>query len=66
MLKFVKDEEEYNLLSDIVHSEEKFRKFEEQNNNIVDVLKKFESIQMKFIDFYNLVPKISVSDVFIN
>jgi len=59
ILKFVKDQEDYEKLSEFIGSEKKWDSFEQSNHNILDVLRLYESINMSFIDFYKLVGKIS-------
>ncbi len=61
ILKFIKDEEEYNSLNEIIQNEEKFRSFELENKNFIDVFKQFKSLYLNFIEFYSIIPKISVS-----
>jgi NADPH-ferrihemoprotein reductase len=58
-LKFCYDEEEYNALQNILKRENKLNEFLAKNYNIVDFLSSYESINLPFIDFYNLMPKIT-------
>lgn len=58
-LKFCYDEEEYNALQNILKRENKLNEFLAKNYNIIDFLSSYESINLPFIDFYNLMPKIT-------
>jgi NADPH-ferrihemoprotein reductase len=58
-LKFCYDEDEYNALQNILKRENKLNEFLAKNYNIVDFLTAYESINLPFIEFYNLMPKIT-------
>lgn len=58
--KYVKDQDEYEKISDILLNDTNWEKFEQCQLTIVNVLDKFPSITIGFIDFYKILPRISV------
>lgn len=58
--KYCLDENQLENIENIILVQEKSNKFMENNYNIIDVLRKFDSISINFIEFFNLMPKILV------
>lgn len=58
--KFVIDEDQRESIEKILYKETKLQEFIEKNYNISDILKIYDSIKLDFLDFYYLMPKISV------
>ena len=63
-LKYCFNENQYNEMSLLLLREGLMREFLSKNYNIVDFLKKYDSINIPFIEFYIIMPKISVKNYF--
>jgi hypothetical protein len=58
--KYCLDENQLENLENIILKQEKSNQFMANNYNIIDILRKFDSISINFIDFFNIIPKILV------
>lgn len=56
----MKDQDEYDIYNEILTSESNWNDFEDQNNNILDLLRLFPSIAIGFLEFCIICPKITV------
>lgn len=57
-LKFCFDEDQYDDLQNMIKKENKLNEFLSKNYNILDFLTIFDSINMSFLEFFNIMPKI--------
>ena len=58
--KYCIDENQLEVIETILMKEEKSKQFIANNYNISDILRKFDSITIDFIEFCNFMPKILV------
>lgn len=59
LLKYCFDEDQYASIQNILKRDNKLNEFLAKNYNIVDFLAAYDSINLPFIEFYNLMPKIA-------
>jgi sulfite reductase alpha subunit-like flavoprotein len=57
--KYCFDEDQYQSLMAIIQKESKLEDFLSKNLNIVDFLNTYDSINMTFLEFYSIIPKIT-------
>lgn len=58
-MKYCYDEDQYDSLQNILKKEQKYNEYIKKNYNIVDFLNVYESINIPFLEFYKLMPKIT-------
>jgi sulfite reductase alpha subunit-like flavoprotein len=58
-LKFCYDEDQYESLQNIIKKDTKYNEYLKKNYNIVDFLNFYDSINLPFLEFYRLMPKIT-------
>ncbi len=57
--KYCFDEDQYQSLISIIQKENKLQDFVSKNYNIIDILNSYDSINMTFLEFYSIMPKIT-------
>lgn len=63
--KYCLDENQLEVIETIILKEEKANQFLANNYNIIDIIRKFDSISIEFIDFFNIMPKILVKNYYL-
>ena len=58
-LKFCFDEDQFEALQNTLKKENKLKDFLAKNYSIVDFLSAYDSINLPFVEFYNIMPKIT-------
>lgn len=66
LLKYCNDEDQYEMLQNVLKKDNKMQEFLTKNYNIIDFLNLYDSINVPFLDFYNIMPKITVRYIYIN